>query len=147
MQNQKGFTLIELMIVVAIIAILAAIAISQYQDYIIRSQISEGATLAESLKNSIAEFHNFKGRLANGGNTSYGTVTAASIVGTYVESVGVSGGKINAHFSSQNGHKANPKLNGQFLQFSPITHAGSLEWICNPSALLQDKWVPAICRN
>lgn len=147
MQNQKGFTLIELMIVVAIIAILAAIAISQYQDYVIRSQVAEAATLAEGLKNAIAEFNNFHGRLASGGNGSYGTAAASSIVGTYVASVGVTSGRITAHFASPPTRNANPKLNAQFLIFSPVTHAGSLEWICNPSNLLLEKWVPAICRH
>ena len=56
MKNQKGFTLIELMIVVAIIAILAAIAISQYQDYVIRSQVSEGSSLGDGVKTAVGEF-------------------------------------------------------------------------------------------
>ena len=79
MKNQKGFTLIELMIVVAIIAILAAIAISQYQDYVIRSQVSEGSSLADGMKTAVAEFYNNTGRfpvdnasagLASGHSTS-----------------------------------------------------------------------------
>jgi type IV pilus assembly protein PilA len=147
MQNQKGFTLIELMIVVAIIAILAAIAISQYQDYVIRSQISEGASLAEGLKSAIAEYVNSHGKFASGGNASYGAVQAASIVGTYVGSVGIVNARITAHFSPPPTGKANPKLTSQFLVFSPITHAGSLEWVCNPSNLLLVKWVPDICRH
>ncbi|MEO7200362.1 MAG: prepilin-type N-terminal cleavage/methylation domain-containing protein, partial [Dokdonella sp.] len=54
---QKGFTLIELMIVVAIIAILAAIAIPAYQDYLVRSQVSEGATLSDGAKTAVAEYY------------------------------------------------------------------------------------------
>ena len=58
---QKGFTLIELMIVVAIIAILAAIAIPAYQDYLIRTQVSEGAVLTDGAKTAVAEFYSNKG--------------------------------------------------------------------------------------
>jgi type IV pilus assembly protein PilA len=74
--QQSGFTLIELMIVVAIIAILAAIAIAQYQDYAIRAQVSEGASLADGVKSSIAEFYQNIGRFA-ADNASFGLLTSA----------------------------------------------------------------------
>jgi type IV pilus assembly protein PilA len=149
MKTQQGFTLIELMIVVAIIAILAAIAISQYQDYVIRSHISEGSSLADGMKTAVAEFYNNNGRFSSGGNASYGLATPASIQGTYVISVGVGAtGIITAHFSSTAPKKANTKIDGEALSFSPITHAGSIEWACNKSSsTLKDKWVPTICRS
>jgi type IV pilus assembly protein PilA len=154
MQNQKGFTLIELMIVVAIIAILAAIAISQYQDYVIRSQVSEGSSLADGMKTAIAEFYNNNGRFASGTNISYGLSNAASITGTYVISVGVSGGVISAKYCDSAtcaGKKANSKIIGLVLAFSPVTHSGSIEWNCTTSAGtssgLLDKWRSTICRG
>ena len=152
MQNQKGFTLIELMIVVAIIAILAAIAISQYQDYVIRSQVSEGSSLADGMKTAVAEFYNNNGRFSANGNASYGLSAPTSIQGTYVASVGVdANGRILAHFSSSGGKKANTKINNLTLAFSPVTHAGSIEWNCDTqagtSAALVNKWRSTICRD
>jgi type IV pilus assembly protein PilA len=151
MKNQKGFTLIELMIVVAIIAILAAIAISQYQDYVIRSQVSEGSSLADGTKTAVGEFVNNYGRFPNatGNNANYslGLALTGSISGSYVASVGTAGGVITAHYSSTTPFKANTAIDTLTLLFSPITHAGSISWTCKPgSAALLDKWLPSSCR-
>jgi type IV pilus assembly protein PilA len=145
MKVQKGFTLIELMIVVAIIAILAAIAISQYQDYVIRSQVSEGSSLADGMKTAVAEFYNNTGRFP-GSNASAGLSVSTSIVGNYVSQVDAAGGAIVATYSSTAPRKSNTAINGQTLTFSPVTSAGSITWECNKSAGMQDKWVPQICR-
>jgi type IV pilus assembly protein PilA len=135
----RGFTLIELMIVVAIIAILAAIALSQYQDYIIRSQVSEGASLAEGVKTAVAEFVNNYGSLPST-NASAGVASSTSITGTYVNRVRISGGLIYSHF----GTGANAAIQGTNLRFSPITHAGSIQWSCL-SGTLKSKWCPSSC--
>jgi type IV pilus assembly protein PilA len=140
--SQKGFTLIELMIVVAIIAILAAIAIAQYQDYAIRAQVSEGATLADGAKTAVAEFVNNHGRFS-ANNESYGLAQSTSISGRYVDSLTAANGVIDVQF----GGMAHANIQGGHLLFSPVTHAGSIEWICNRSNTLNEKYVPPVCRN
>ena len=140
---QKGFTLIELMIVVAIIAILAAIALSQYQDYVIRSQVSEGSSLSDGVKTAVAEFVNNHGTFPST-NASAGLATAASIQGNYVQKVDASGGSIHATFSSTSPQKANTAIDTKVLVFSPITHAGSISWNCK-STVLKQKWCSSSC--
>jgi type IV pilus assembly protein PilA len=141
---QKGFTLIELMIVVAIIAILAAIAIPAYQDYLIRSQVSEGAVLSDGAKTAMAEFYSNKGHFPKA-NASAGLAAAASISGKYVESVdvGTTSGVIDAKYNTTN---SNTKIQGKTLKFSAITHAGSIEWTCKSSDV-DVKYLPTSCRK
>ena len=149
MKTQRGFTLIELMIVVAIIAILAAIAISQYQDYLIRTQVSEGSSLADGAKTAVAEFYNNAGHFSANGNASYGLATDASITGKFVASLDTSAGSAPGQIvvTFKSGPPTNAKIYGQTLTFSPITHAGSIEWTCNPTGGMNVKYVPTVCRN
>ena len=144
---QKGFTLIELMIVVAIIAILAAIAIPAYQDYVVRSQVSEGASLVEGSKTAVAEFFSNTGNLPSN-NASAGVAASASIVGSYVRTVAIVNGVITATFSNTSPQKANAAIvivGKNTLVFSPITHAGSTQWTCTGSTV-KSKYLPSICR-
>ena len=160
----RGFTLIEIMIVVAIVAILAAIAISQYQDYVIRSQIAEGPSIATAAKTSVAEFYAKTGHFPSGacadGNSSVGLASPASISGSYVSRVFVSGegcpasleaGSILTVFSSDAPQRANVAIDGAGLIFEPTTNAGSISWQCKKflvagSVVLQDRWLPSSCR-
>ncbi len=137
---QKGFTLIELMIVVAIIAILAAIAIPAYQNYLIRSQVSEGAVLTDGAKTAVSEYFSNTGNFPSS-NVSAGLATASSISGKYVSDVTTTGGKITATFS---GPKVNTTISGDTFVLSAITTSGSISWTCGTSSV-PTKYLPSSC--
>jgi type IV pilus assembly protein PilA len=143
---QKGFTLIELMIVVAIIAILAAIAIPQYQNYLIRTQVSEGMNLADGAKTAVAEFYNNKGYFP-GDNKSAGLPQAISINGKYVSgvNVGTTRGKIIATF----GKESNSKINADVVVLSAYDQGGSMTWNCKSGVgtNVPDAYLPTSCRT
>jgi len=142
MKKQQGFTLIELMIVVAIIGILAAIAIPAYQDYTIRAQVSEGLNLAGGAKAAVAEFTMDRGTFPLD-NTVAGVAPPAAIDGNYVTSVTVAGGAINVLYGGS--APAHALLGGSTLTLTPATSAGSIEWTCT-SGDIADRHLPAACR-
>lgn len=141
-QMQKGFTLIELMIVVAIIGILAAVALPAYQDYTKRSHVSEGLSLASGAKTSVTEYFSSIGSFP-GSNTSAGLAAATAINGNAVSSVAVgANGMITITYNAK-------VTNNATLQLSPFTAAGSVKWTCKgPSSGAVDvKFRPSNCRT
>jgi type IV pilus assembly protein PilA len=124
---QKGFTLIELMIVVAIIGILAAIAIPAYQDYTIRSQVSEGLSLAASAKAAIAEYYMNEGDAPPLRADAGMTANAADTQGKYVTGVAVANGTITITY----GNEVNQLIAGATISLTPYESVdGSVVWRC-----------------
>ena len=171
--KQKGFTLIELMIVVAIIGILAAVAIPQYQNYVARAQVAEGLTLASGAKTAVAEYYDSNGRypthidpgsdpgcipvpgccfICNG---AVGLPEYTSITGKYVSHVSVasSTGIIVLMFKSA--PDAHTLIARGVVNLTPTVHGGSISWACsnNANASLDatipdiTKFLPSSCQE
>ncbi|HEZ9463372.1 TPA: pilin [Neisseria gonorrhoeae] len=132
---QKGFTLIELMIVIAIVGILAAVALPAYQDYTARAQVSEAILLAEGQKSAVTEYY-----LNNGiwpeNNGDAGVASSSSIKGKYVESVTVEKGVVTAQMASSN---VNKEIQGKRLSLWARRQDGSVKWFCGQPVKRTDK--------
>ena len=142
MKQQKGFTLIELMIVIAIIGILAAIAIPAYQDYIVRSKVSEGLNMAGAAKLAVAETYDSTGDYPSVANVSYGLPPAASIAGNYVTSIeaAATNGVITIEYFN-----VHTDVDGNTILLTPTAGVGATKWACT-SAAIASKYLPANCR-
>lgn len=132
-QKNTGFTLIELMIVVAIIGILASVAISSYQTYTIRAQVTEGLSLAANAKTPIMDAFLVNGEAPHNRFEAGMTDSATDTFGNYVTSVEVEDGRIDITF----GNSANAIINNTVLSLTPYEANGSVVWRCgNQSAPL-----------
>ena len=139
MKNQKrqaGFTLIELMIVIAIIGILMAYAIPAYQDYTIRAKLGEGIAMSAAAKVAVSEYYISEGALPTS-NASAGL--AGTISGDNVANVQVgANGRITVTYS------APPEISSSNITMTPSTTPGSIIWVCASTA--PNQYVPATCR-
>ena len=143
--KQKGFTLIELMIVVAIIGILAAVAIPQYQNYVARAQVAEALSLASGAKTAVAEYFNTNGTFP-ADNATAGLPDPTDFKGHWVDSVTVSAdsGKalITALFSSTEAHS---KLQGKSMVLTAVDNVGSIGFACSSPDI--ESYLPSSCRD
>ncbi|HEZ3547357.1 TPA: pilin [Neisseria meningitidis] len=123
---QKGFTLIELMIVIAIVGILAAVALPAYQDYTARAQVSEAILLAEGQKSAVTEYYLNHGEWPKN-NTSAGVASSSTIKGKYVKEVTVANGVVTATMLSSG---VNKEIQGKKLSLWAKRQNGSVKWFC-----------------
>ncbi|ENX4838068.1 pilin [Neisseria gonorrhoeae] len=123
---QKGFTLIELMIVIAIVGILAAVALPAYQDYTARAQVSEAILLAEGQKSAVTEYYLNHGEWPKD-NTSAGVASASDIKGKYVKSVTVTNGVVTAQMNPSG---VNKEIKDKKLSLWAKRENGSVKWFC-----------------
>jgi len=141
-QEQQGFTLIELMIVVAIIGILAAFAIPMYLDYTTRSQIAEGLNVAGGAKVAVTEYYQDRGVFPTN-NAEAGLDAAGNITGKYVASVSADGSGV---ITILYGNDAHPLINGEAVILTATDNGGSVGWACASGGVIQAKHLPSACR-
>lgn len=141
--SEQGFTLIELMIVVAIIGTLAALAIPAYQDYTIRAQVSEGLSLASAAKVAVEEYYVEHGAWPSN-NAVAGLADQHDIRGKYTEHIMVTDNVIEIEY----GYDAHEAIHVMNIELTATDNAGSISWVCaHQNNEIAQKHLPSACRG
>ena len=141
-KEQSGFTLIELMIVVAIIGILASIAIPAYQRYVIRSQVTEGLNLSGGAQTAVSEFYMENGAWPTD-NSEAGLPIGTEIRGDFTKQVVVDNNVIAIMY----GIKAHADFSGNIVSLTAFNNEGSVSWSCTSGGTIEAWLLPSACRN
>lgn len=138
---QKGFTLIELMIVVAIIGVLASVAVPAYQSYSVRSQVAEGMQLAGPVQAAVAEFWYDNGNYP-ADNADAGIAAATAYAGNYVTGVSANGADVEIRY----GNDASIQIAGEIVVLTAVPNNGSIRWVCASGGAIDRELLPQLCR-